>query len=58
MPFHAPSAARLPPLSFLLNDQTEPQKKVARHLGREPPNAAALQGPRQRPTRRVSGALV
>ncbi|RYG57390.1 MAG: hypothetical protein EON56_02580 [Alphaproteobacteria bacterium] len=33
MPFLAPSAARLPPLSFLLNDQTEPQKKVARHLG-------------------------
>lgn len=33
MLFFAPSAARLPPLSFLLNDQTEPQKKVARHLG-------------------------
>lgn len=33
MPFLAPSAARLSPLSFLLNDQTEPQKKVARHLG-------------------------
>ncbi|RYH63953.1 MAG: hypothetical protein EON54_07135 [Alcaligenaceae bacterium] len=33
MPFLAPSAARLPPLSFLLNDQTEPQKRVARHLG-------------------------
>ena len=33
MSFLAPSPARLPPFSFLLNDQTEPQKKVARHLG-------------------------
>ncbi|MGJ7497838.1 hypothetical protein ACSFA8_22535 [Variovorax sp. RT4R15] len=33
MPFLAPSPARLPPFSFLLSDQTEPQKKVARHLG-------------------------
>lgn len=33
MPFLAPSPARLPPLSFLLSEQTEPQKKVARHLG-------------------------
>lgn len=33
MPFQAPSSAWLPPLSFLLNDQTESQKKVARHLG-------------------------
>lgn len=33
MPFLAPSPARLPPFSFLLNDQIEPQKKVARHLG-------------------------
>lgn len=29
----APSTARLPPYSFLLNDQTEPQKRVARHSG-------------------------
>ncbi|KPV07003.1 hypothetical protein APR51_43580, partial [Variovorax paradoxus] len=33
MPFLAPSAARLPPLAFLLADQVEPRKKVARHLG-------------------------
>ncbi|MDM0059009.1 hypothetical protein [Variovorax fucosicus] len=33
MPFLAPSPARLPPLSFLLNDQTESRRKVARHLG-------------------------
>ena len=33
MPFLAPPPAWLLPLSFLLNDQTEPQKKVARHLG-------------------------
>lgn len=33
MPFIAPSRARLPPLSFLLNDQIKLQKKVARHLG-------------------------
>ena len=33
MPFLAPSFARLPPLSFLLADQTEPRKKNARHLG-------------------------
>ena len=32
MPFLAPSTVRLRPLSFLLNDRTEPQKKVARHL--------------------------
>lgn len=33
MPFLAPSAARLPPLSFLLADQAAPRKKIARHLG-------------------------
>jgi len=33
MPFLAPSPARLPPFSLLLNNQTEPQAKVARHLG-------------------------
>ena len=33
MPFLAPSFARLPPLSFLLADQMEPRKAIARHLG-------------------------
>ena len=33
MPFLAPSFALLPPLSHLLADQTEPRKKIARHLG-------------------------
>jgi hypothetical protein len=33
MQFLAPSFARLPPLSFLLADQVEPRKKIARHLG-------------------------
>jgi hypothetical protein len=36
MPFLAPSFARLPPLSFLLADQVEPRKKIARHLGVSP----------------------
>ncbi|MBS0340397.1 MAG: helix-turn-helix domain-containing protein [Proteobacteria bacterium] len=33
MPFLAPSAARLPPLAYLLADQLAPRKKIARHLG-------------------------
>ncbi|MDR6859835.1 hypothetical protein [Variovorax guangxiensis] len=33
MPFLSPSAARVPPLSFLLADQTEPPRHIARHLG-------------------------
>jgi len=33
MPFLAPSAARLPPLAFLLADQVESRKAIARHLG-------------------------
>ena len=33
MPFLAPTFARLPPLSFLLADQMEPRKNIARHLG-------------------------
>ncbi|WP_213956929.1 hypothetical protein [Variovorax sp. dw_954] len=33
MPFVAPSAARMPPLDFLLADQIEPPKRIARHLG-------------------------
>ena len=33
MPFLAPSFARLPPLAYLLADQTEPRKTIARHLG-------------------------
>jgi hypothetical protein len=33
MPFLAPTFARLPPLSILLADQTEPRQRVARHLG-------------------------
>lgn len=33
MPFLSPSAARVPPLSFLLADQTEPPRRGARHLG-------------------------
>jgi hypothetical protein len=33
MPFLAPSFARLPPLAFLLADQTESRKNIARHLG-------------------------
>ena len=33
MPFLAPSFARLPPLSFLLADQVETRKNIARHLG-------------------------
>ncbi|MDM0116756.1 hypothetical protein QTI66_31980 [Variovorax sp. J22R133] len=28
-----PSGARLPPLAFLLADQVEPRKNIARHLG-------------------------
>jgi hypothetical protein len=33
MPFLSPSAARLPPLAELLADQTEPRRRIARHLG-------------------------
>jgi hypothetical protein len=33
MPFLAPSFARLPPLAYLLADQTEPRKTIARHMG-------------------------
>ncbi|SFM91688.1 hypothetical protein SAMN05444747_11113 [Variovorax sp. OV329] len=33
MPFLAPSAARLPPLAYLLADQVAPRKAIARHLG-------------------------
>lgn len=33
MPFLSPSAARVPPLSFLLADQIKPPQRVARHLG-------------------------
>jgi hypothetical protein len=33
MPFLSPSAARVPPLSFLLADQVEPPRQIARHLG-------------------------
>ena len=33
MPFLAPSFARLPPLAYLLDDQVEPRRKIARHLG-------------------------
>ena len=33
MPFLAPSFARLPPLDYLLADQVESRKHVARHLG-------------------------
>lgn len=33
MPFLAPSFARLPPLSYLLDDQVESRRKIARHLG-------------------------
>ena len=33
MPFLSPSAARVPPLSFLLADQIEPPQLIARHLG-------------------------
>jgi uncharacterized membrane protein YkvA (DUF1232 family) len=33
MPFLSPSAARVPPLSFLLADQVEPPRHIARHLG-------------------------
>lgn len=33
MPFLAPTFARLPPLAFLLADQMESRKKIARHLG-------------------------
>jgi hypothetical protein len=33
MPFLAPSFARLPSLDFLLADQMEPRKAIARHLG-------------------------
>ena len=33
MPFLAPSFAGLPPLSFLLANQVEPRRRVARHLG-------------------------
>ncbi|HSW17220.1 MAG TPA: hypothetical protein VLJ86_08345 [Ramlibacter sp.] len=33
MPFRAPSAARMPPLDFLLADQLAPHKRIALHLG-------------------------
>ena len=33
MPFRAPSAARMPPLDFLLAGQMEPPERIARHLG-------------------------
>ena len=33
MPFLAPSFARLPPLAYLLDDQSESRRKIARHLG-------------------------
>ena len=33
MPFLAPSFARLPPLAYLLADQVESRKHIARHLG-------------------------
>ena len=33
MPLRAPSAARMPPLDFLLADQMAPPKRIARHLG-------------------------
>lgn len=33
MPFLAPSFARLPPLAYLLADQMESRKNIARHLG-------------------------
>ena len=33
MPFLAPTFARLPPLVYLLADQTEPRQRIARHLG-------------------------
>ncbi|HEY9223425.1 MAG TPA: hypothetical protein VIP27_04640 [Variovorax sp.] len=33
MPFRAPSAARMPPLDFLLADQMAPPEHIARHLG-------------------------
>jgi len=33
MPFLSPSSARLLPLAYLLADQVEPRKKIARHLG-------------------------
>ncbi|WP_213957575.1 helix-turn-helix domain-containing protein [Variovorax sp. dw_954] len=33
MPFSAPSPARMPPLDYLLADQLEPPKRIARHLG-------------------------
>ncbi|SDC46230.1 hypothetical protein SAMN05444679_103131 [Variovorax sp. CF079] len=33
MPFLSPSAARVPPLSFLLADQIEPPRRIAQHLG-------------------------
>ncbi|MGR4869964.1 hypothetical protein ACIPRI_13975 [Variovorax sp. LARHSF232] len=33
MPFRAPSAARMPPLDFLLADQIASPQRIARHLG-------------------------
>jgi hypothetical protein len=33
MPCLAPSFARLPPLAYLLADQMESRKNIARHLG-------------------------
>ena len=33
MPLRAPSAARMPPLDFLLADQMAPPQRIARHLG-------------------------
>jgi hypothetical protein len=45
-----PLAARVQPLSFLLADQTEPPRHIARNLG-EPANPAALRGQRKRAAR-------
>ncbi|SCK08625.1 hypothetical protein VAR608DRAFT_0263 [Variovorax sp. HW608] len=33
MPFLAPAFSRLPPLTYLLADQTESRKAIVRHLG-------------------------
>jgi hypothetical protein len=47
MPFLAPSFARLPPLSYLLADQTEPRPRTARpHSWASACAPAALPGQR------------
>ena len=58
MPFSAASAARMPPLDFLLADPNEPPERIAPAPGREPALPAALARQRQCAVRGLLGAVV